>query len=169
VTLRSSQGTLSQAVRNLSWGSIWPNCQCHHMTTSENQGKTQNKWCRIAICYPNFRNCYTKPTSDLQFATQNYTHASQFATQISGIAIQSPHLICNLLHKITPKLRRNVKNCYAKLFFSITLWEKFRKSLHIERKVILSPAGKGSQTCQFFSKCGRQILRLIFFLLEVIL
>jgi hypothetical protein len=35
--------------------------------------------------------------------------ASQFAAQISGIAMQSPHLICNLLHKITPKLKRNMK------------------------------------------------------------
>jgi hypothetical protein len=65
---------------------------------------------------------------------------SQFAIQISGIAIQSPHLICSLLHKITPKLIRNVKNCYTKLFFSIVLCEKFRKLLHIEKKVILSPA-----------------------------
>jgi hypothetical protein len=60
---------------------------------------------------------------------------SQFATQISEIAIQNPHLICNLLHKITPKLIRYVKNCYnTKLFFSIVLCEKYlRKSLHIEK------------------------------------
>jgi hypothetical protein len=37
----------------------------------------QNKWCRITICYPNFRNCYTTPTSDLQFATQNYTQTNK--------------------------------------------------------------------------------------------
>jgi hypothetical protein len=61
--------------------------------------------------------------------------ASHFATQISGIAIQSPHLICNLLHKITHKLIRNVKNCCAKLFFSIALSEKFRKTLHIGKKL----------------------------------
>jgi hypothetical protein len=39
---------------------------------------------------------------------------NKWCTQISGIAIQSPHRICSLLHKITPKLIRNVKNCYTK-------------------------------------------------------
>jgi hypothetical protein len=64
--------------------------------------------------------------------------ASQFATQISRIAIQSPHLICNLLHKITSKLIRNVKNCNTKLVFSIVLCEKFRKSLHLEKQLFWS-------------------------------
>jgi hypothetical protein len=42
-----------------------------------------------------------------------------------GIAMQSPQPICNLLHKITPKLIRNVKNYHTKLFFSIAMSEKF--------------------------------------------
>jgi hypothetical protein len=60
--------------------------------------------------------------------------ASQFATQISGIAIQISHLICNLLHKITPKLIRYVKNCIQNLF----VWKISKIATH-QKKVILSP------------------------------
>jgi hypothetical protein len=50
---------------------------CMHFlhTHVHSNTKAQNKWYRIAICYPNFRNCYTKPT--LQFATQNYTQTNK--------------------------------------------------------------------------------------------
>jgi hypothetical protein len=48
------------------------------MISQSKQTKAQNnKWCRIAICYPNFRNFYTKSTSDLQFVTQNYTQTNK--------------------------------------------------------------------------------------------
>jgi hypothetical protein len=72
--------------------------------------KAQNKWCRIAICYPNFRNCYTKLTSDLQFATQNYTQTNKKCEE--------------LLYKF---------------FFSIALWKISKIATH-RKKVILSPA-----------------------------
>jgi hypothetical protein len=63
-------------------------CEYRSFSPTSWEIKAQNKWCRIAIWYPNFRYCYTNPTSDL-------------------------------LHKITPKLIRYVKNCYTKLLFSI--------------------------------------------------
>jgi hypothetical protein len=44
--------------------------------------KAQNKWCRIAICYPNFRNCYTNLTPDLQFASQNYTQTNKICEEM---------------------------------------------------------------------------------------
>jgi hypothetical protein len=72
--------------------------------------KAQNKWCRIAICYPNFRNCYTKPTPDLQFATQNYTQTNKKCEE--------------LLYKI--------------IFFDCVVWKISKIAMH-RKKVILSP------------------------------
>jgi hypothetical protein len=73
--------------------------------------------------------------------------ASQFATQISGIATQSTHLICNSLHKIKPKLIRNVKNCYTKCFFSIG-WKNSKIATHWE-KSYFEPCAVMVSTCQW--------------------
>jgi hypothetical protein len=72
--------------------------------------KAQNKWCRIAICYPNFRNCYANPTSDLQFATQNDTQANKKCEE--------------LLYKI--------------IFFDCVVWKISKIATH-RKQVILSP------------------------------
>jgi hypothetical protein len=57
--------------------------------------------------------------------------ALQFATQISGIAIQSPHLICNLLQKITPKLIRICEELlYKTIFFNRIVWKISKIATH---------------------------------------
>jgi hypothetical protein len=59
--------------------------------------KAQNKWCRIAICYP--------ATSDLQFATQNYTQTNKKCEE--------------LLHKI--------------IFLDCVMWTNFTGTMGRER------------------------------------
>jgi hypothetical protein len=92
---------MSKRVTSITWGLI----------KSGTSGKAKNKWCRIAICYPNFRNCYAKPTSDLQFATQNYTQTNKKCEE--------------LLDKI--------------IFFDCFVWKSLKIPTH-RKKVILSPA-----------------------------
>jgi hypothetical protein len=43
--------------------------------------------------------------------------ASQFATQISGIGMQSSRLICNLPHKMTPKTNKKCEELVYKIIF----------------------------------------------------
>jgi hypothetical protein len=86
----------------------------------------------------------TNPTFHLtsnKFILMNTTRlkisgvASQFATQISGIAIQIPHLICNLLHKITPKLIKYVKNCIQNNFFRLCVIVKNFENRYTSKKL----------------------------------